>query len=298
MRIINALKKYGVHGSLKIALRRGGYYRLKHKFLKTAHFNEPTCNALRIIEKQLSALGISTREYIVDSEKFNQFKKILPFPEDYHGGVDGAVWEEKILEHFIAFEILNLKDYNPTDIYIDVAACLSPWAKILRENLAIQSYAIDLNIGKTYKNLKYYKKENATKTSFSHSSVKGMSLQCAYETFINDDDIYFLEEISRILHKGGKTVIVPLYLHTHYCSSSSPEYFSKNFSNNKDFEEKYVRLDLCGVPFSRHYNVTIFYKRIIEKIKKLKMNYNLYALRNKKSIGSNIYCHFILEIIK
>lgn len=37
-------------------------------------------------------------------------------------------------------------------------------------------------------------------------------------------------------------------------------------------------------------------KRVLDPIIKAGMRYQLLALRNKHEFGTNIYCHFILEI--
>jgi hypothetical protein len=237
MKLTNAIKKYGIVGTVKkaseLALKKSGWYKFKFKLKNVDSYKNPTDEELVLIEQQLTELGISIKDYTISANQFRAFQENFPFPKDYHGGINSGVWDEKLFEHFIAFELLGLKNYNQQDIYVDVAACGSPWAKMIREKLHIASYAIDLNIGTQYAHLNFYKKENATKTSFSASSVKGTSLQCAYEMFIGNDDIDLLKEAARILSPGGKMIIVPLYMHTHYCSYSTPEYWGKGFSDKK-----------------------------------------------------------------
>ena len=299
MILTNTIRKHGVIGTAKkasaLALKKSGWYHFK--FRRVDKYQNPTGEELILIEQELTKLGIPIKDYVVKAETFHQFKQDFLFPEDYHGGIKSGVWDEKLLEHFIAFERLGLKNYRPQDIYIDMAACGSPWAKILKEkqNLA-SSYAIDVSIAVQYAHLSYYKKENAISTSFSASSVKGASLQCAYEMFTGNDDIDLLKEAARILSPGGKMIIVPLYMHTHYCSYSTPEYWGKGFSDQE--AKEYVRLDCFGVPSSRKYDAFKLKERVLEVIQNLGMSYQLYALRNKDNLGSNIYCHFILEIIK
>jgi ubiquinone/menaquinone biosynthesis C-methylase UbiE len=121
------------------------------------------------------------------------------------------VWNEKLLEHWIAAQRLRLMDYQPTDIYIDVAAANSPWAKALRERLGISAFAMDLcKVGSAYQGLDHYRTENATATSFADGSVSGVSLLCAYEMFTKDDDINLLVEMKRILKPNGKIIIEPI----------------------------------------------------------------------------------------
>lgn len=167
----------------------------------------------------------------------------------------------------------------------------------MRERLSTEAYAIDLGpVSAAYSSLGYYRSENATATRFASDSVASASLQCAYEMFQGQDDELLIDELARILKPGGCCVIVPLYMHTHYCAYSTPEYFGKGYS---DLEAKeYVRLDCYGVPSSRKYDATQLKKRVLDRILKKGMTYRLRVLRNKQDFGANIYCHFILEIVK
>ena len=179
---------------------------------------------------------------------------------------------------------------------IDIAAGGSPWAHKLHERYGIASHAIDLQILPKYEDLPYYMVENATDSSFKNNSVTGASLQCAYEMFMNNDDIKLWEEISRILKPGGKVVIAPLYMHTHYCAYATPDHYGKGYSAPE--AKEYVHTGFIGVPSSRKYDPATFQRRIIKTIEDLGMSYRLLVLRNKSELGNNIYCHFILEVTK
>jgi len=211
--------------------------------------------------------------------------------------MNSGVWDEKLLEHWLAREILGLMDYRQDDVYVDVAAASSPWAKTLRERKGISAYAIDLGeVGQAYRHLPYYRRENATKTTFANASVKGASLHCAYEMFTGEDDTLLIHEVARILKPGGKVVILPLYMHTHYCAYATPDYYGKGYSD-PDAKE-YIRWDCMGIPSSRKYNAAMLKKRVLDPIGSLGMSYKMLALRNKADFGSSIYCHFILEITR
>ena len=219
------------------------------------------------------------------------------FPKDYHGGIKSGVWDEKLLEHWIASEVIGLMKYNKSDIYVDVAAAGSPWAQVLRDRKGISAYAINLDeITSTYRSLYYYRVENATKTTFTDNNVMGMSLQCAYEMFMGEDDMLFIQEAARILKPGGKVVILPLYTHTHYCSASTPDYYGKGCCDPN--AKEYIWQDHLGIPSARHYDAETLKLRVLDTIESLGMHYKLFALRNKSELGNNIYCHFILEITR
>ncbi len=113
---------------------------------------------------------------------------------------------------------------------------------------------------------------------------------------MGEDDTRFLSEASRILKPGGMIVILPLYMHTHFCAYASPEYFGQKYSDPA--AKEYIRRDSCGIPSSRKYDASAFKRRVLDPIETMAMRYQLLALRNKAELGSNIYCHFILNIIK
>lgn len=301
MNTVKKIKQYGIRESCKKIFsrleRKVSYQYHLWRVRNAPQYQNPTSEELAWIEQSLSNLGIRVCDYSPPHEEFFHFKSESLFPVDYHGGINGGVWDEKLLEHWIAFQRLGLKQGRSNDIYVDVAAASSPWAKILRDRFAISAFAIDIGeVGSNYKDLPYYRIENATSTTFDNQAITGASLQCAYEMFMGDDDTNFIKEIARILKPGGKVIILPLYMHTHYCAYSTPEYYGKGYSNSQ--AKEYVRCDCFGVPSSRKYNAEQLKKRVLEPIKNLGMNYQLLALRNKSELGQNIYCHFILEITK
>ena len=182
------------------------------------------------------------------------------------------------------------------DIYVDVAAANSPWAKLLRDE-GYNAYAIDLTPSELFKKYDFYKLMNATATSFGDESVGSVSLQCAYEMFINDDDMLLINELKRILKRGGRAVISPLYMYTHYSGYCSPEFLNKHEYQPKN-AKIYVNTHSQGIPFSRKYDAKQFNERIVKTIVDNHMSYKLYVLRNSAEIDPKIYCHFILEITK
>jgi hypothetical protein len=301
MSITEKIKEHGVFGSSQKAFQlfsrkiQNTYYRWAVQDAPV--YSNPTAAELEQIERDLTALGILVYDYSPSSESFAKFQQANYFPLDYHGGVDGPVWDEKLLEHWIAGDLLGLWQYGQDDIYVDIAACNSPWGQVLRERLGISAFAIDIGpVGSSYRHLPYYRQENATQTKFKDASITGASLQCAYEMFVGHDDQQLIPELARILKPGGKAIILPLYMHTHYCAYSTPEYFGKGYPD-ADAQE-YVRLDCYGVPSSRKYDAQHLKDRVLQPLEQAGMKYTLRALRNKEELGQNIYCHFILEIEK
>lgn len=306
MTLVEKVQEHGLVGSARIASHLVRH-KLRHSklgrsysqwyFRNIPQYANPTPSELCQIEADLGALGIKITDYAPDPTLFQRFKTEAWFPPDYHGGQAGGVWDEKLLEHWIAGDLLGLWQWGQDDIYVDIAACSSPWAEVLRERIGISAFAIDLGpVGSSYRHLPYYRSENATQTRFEDVSVTGASLQCAYEMFVGNDDQRLIPELARILIPGGKAIILPLYMHTHYCAYSTPEYFGKGYPD-ADAQE-YVRLDCDGVPSSRKYDAQHLKDRVLQPLEQAGMKYHLRALRNKEELGRNIYCHFILEIEK
>ena len=260
-------------------------------------FANPTPQELDAIEKKLSSLGIAIHDWSPPAADFAAFRAAGYFDQAGYASADGSVWDEKILEHWIAAERLGLMTYQPGDVYLDIAAGNSPWAQILRTRLGISATAIDLEeAGAAYRDLPYYRTGDATATGLPDASVRGVSLQCAYEMFMRDDDVKLLEELARILEPGGKAVVVPLYLHTHYCAYATPEYYGKGKADARATE--YVCRDWNGIPSARFYDAQELQNRVLAPIERLGMRYRLLALRNKSELGQGIYCHFVLEITR
>lgn len=297
MMLLDKLRRHGLRGLAHKALtriqKRTGFttWRYRH----APRYANPTTAELVKIEQDLITLNIDVGSLTPSPDEFKKFQAEQWFPSGYHGGLQGGVWHEKLLEHWISSQRLNLMAYAADDIYVDVAAAGSPWAHALRTRKGLAAHAIDLGeFHGVYRGLPYYLIENACRTSFADASVKGASLHCAYEMFMGDDDTRFIHEVARILQPGGKVVILPLYMHTHYCAYASPDHYGKGY--NDPAAREYIRLGSEGIPSSRKYDALQLKRRVLDPILSQGMRYRLLALRNKDDLGDNIYCHFILEI--
>lgn len=271
---------------------RKGYHLLRTRGVSV--YRNPTEQDLANIEFRLKELQIPCFDFVVEPAEFWDFVHKASFPGVYHGGVGGGVYCEKLLEHYVAWKFLSLDD-PAYGSYIDVAACSSPWAMILR-GMGIESFAIDLSVSAEYSSLDYYRQENATRTNFKDGEIGRASLQCAYEMFLGGDDVDLLSELSRILKPGGRAVVSPLYMHTHPCYYQSAEYYGKPYGDAG--AKAYVRLDCWGVPASRKYSPETLKSRVWDKAIGVGLQPKLFALRNKSEISPEIYLHFILVLEK
>lgn len=120
-----------------------------------------------------------------------------------------------------------------------------------------------------------------------------MSLQCAYEMFVGDDDTDLVKEASRVLHKKGKMLICPLYMHKEYCYTVSYNLYKKTkFSGDC---KEYIRFDYLDV-VSRKYSPCKLYERVILPAKKYGLMPKVYHVMNLQDIDERLYLHFILEL--
>jgi ubiquinone/menaquinone biosynthesis C-methylase UbiE len=247
------------------------------------------------IEKNFFNNGVGLENYEAEVKNFKKFKDKFDFGSDFYDGKNNPLWTEKVLEHFIAWELV-VKDLKKDEQYIDVAASSSPWVKLLNEK-GFKATGIDLNESYKFKDNPNYLVMDATKTTFKDGSVSGVSLQCAFEMFTGNDDTNLIIELGRILKPGGKAVIVPLYMHTHYCG-----YTTKDFRFSKKYHDKgaklYLRRDCSGIPFPRKYDVSTFKERVLDVAEKSGLEHRIFVLKNGKDLNEGVYCHFILELVK
>ena len=138
---------------------------------------------------------------------------------------------------------------------------------------------------------------DATATTFPDQSVSCASLHCAFEMFAGDDDMGLIKELSRVLVKGGRALIIPLYMHTHYCGYTTREFRFRAEKLAKD-AHLYLRRDMCGIPFSRKYDVGKLMERVLLPAAEHGLEYRIYVLRNGRDVSTHVYCHFILELVK
>jgi hypothetical protein len=254
----------------------------------------PTAEELARIEAEMSGSGLEVRDYVAEPSAFFDYCSKMQFPTDYHGGVDGSVYIEKLLEHFVAWDMIGLDDAGRWP-YVDIASAASPWAGILRKQ-GIEAYSLDRAPDPSLTKVDYYIQADATTTDFRPDSIGSASLQCAYEMFEGTADTRLLLELGRILVPGGRAVILPLYMHTQACYYQSPEHFDRCFGDAD--AARYVRRNVPNVRCSRKYSVVTLKSRVLEPAARAGLEPAIHVLRNKSAFGDSVYLHFILTLDK
>ena len=192
---------------------------------------------------------------------------------------------EKTLEHYLAAKILSL---SKDDIYIDVATNNSPTPEIYQKLYDCQVYKQDKIFPEGIDG-------NVIGGDAGHIPVKDsfatkMALHDALQCFEEDADIRFIKEASRVLTKGGKLCVLPLYLFTDYAIQTDPATLPKGGINFEPDVTLYC-VKGFGCRFNRIYNVPQLVTRILNNLDDLKLS--LYVIQNEKEVASSCYIKFV-----
>ena len=255
------------------------------------HTMEPfeSIDFYKSVKERLVSAGVLVEPVDIDIPDFERWLK--DFPEiRRHYENKGDVFIEKCLEHYLAYRYLNI---SVNDVYIDVAGAGSPWAEILNA-MGVKAYRLDLSFPMGINGVDIGADAGDTRLPDDFAST--LSLQCAYECFMGDADIFFVKEASRILDNNGRYVIAPLYLADVHFVSTSP-YCNQAEVTIEPEARKVWRDDDYKVPFSRHYSPESFAERIYAGIQEDMKGRVLYFKNLDEVIkhypGQRIYSFFI-----
>jgi SAM-dependent methyltransferase len=237
------------------------------------------------LKEELQAKGVNVSIYnidVADYQNYVQKASYEQFSEYYFGGT-GKNFKEKSLEHYLAAKFLNL---STSDVYIDIASAQSPASIIYSKLYGCKVYQQDLEfppgihgnmIGGDASNMPV---ENGFATK--------LGLHCSFEHFEHDSDIKFMAEASRILKKGGKMCILPLYIYNRYIIRTNPVVIPKNYIFESDVT-LYCSKDWTKRHY-RHYDVAHFIERIYKNSNDFKVN--LFMISNQKEVDQSCYIKF------
>ncbi|MCB0840396.1 MAG: methyltransferase domain-containing protein [Bacteroidetes bacterium] len=238
---------------------------------------------------QLKVNDIKVKEYTIDVKGYHSYIKKVNYPESYYGGgLDSeANFTEKTLEHYVSTDFISFDSHT---VFIDVAACTSPFYQIVRRLYGTsQTYQQDLIYPKGLHGDKIG--GYASELFLPDESVDGITLHCSLEHFEGNSDTEFFQELERVLRPGGKAVILPFYLAGEYTIHVDPAYNLLKWHRPK-IDPK-ARLRYCNWYqfFSRHYDPVALKERIIQKAPKLDLT--VYRVTNFKEVDPSCYLRFI-----
>ncbi|MCS7073572.1 MAG: class I SAM-dependent methyltransferase [Bacteroidia bacterium] len=238
----------------------------------------------------LTAAGIVVKDYEINPYYYQYYLKKACYPLTYYGGgMDpNQNFTQKTLEHFVSLDFLNLQT---TSVFIDIAACTSPFAEIVSKIYSVkQTYQQDL----VYPKGVHGKKIGgfAHEIPFSENSVDAITLHCSLEHFEGESDILFFQTMNRILKPGGRLVILPLYIAHEYTIHIDPA-FNLLRCHLPKLNDKRATLRYCNwyQYYSRHYDVLAIQERMLKVAPSLSLT--IYRVRNFRVLDSQGYLRFI-----
>lgn len=261
-------------------------------FIGDEHLSNPELDK-KLVE-QLQADGITVKHHTINIDAYHNYLKKADYPVTYYGGGFDSQnnFTEKTLEHFVTTEFISFK---PETVFLDVAACTSPFYLITRKLFGVQkSYQQDLIYPKGIHGDKIggYGHE----TGLPDNSIDAITLHCSLEHFEGNSDMLFFAEVNRILSKGGKAIILPFYFAHTYTIHIDPAF--NLLRNHHPVIDEEANLHYCNwYQFhSRHYDVKRLQSRIISQLKQCDVT--LHLVQNFRDVDTNCYLRWVLEIEK
>ena len=242
-----------------------------------------TLESYRPVFDRLSTIGLCPVDtYVVDVKRYSAYLDTALYPK----GAYGKYFCEKTLEHFISFEFLDL---SSTDLYLDVASAVSPFAQIAMRLYGCRVIWQDLRFPQGHMNASGVV-SNAAYLPLAPESVDKMALHCSFEHFEGDADFSFMSEAARCLRPGGKLVILPLYQDTSDCILTHFKASRQGLQITQGFPLRYVP----GAYRERHmrfYSPETFTSRILAHVPQLDLK--LYVVQNPEQVDPRCYVRFV-----
>ncbi len=239
------------------------------------------------IRRKLKESSLCLRDLRADIAGFNRYlndAQYCRFPKYYVGG-SAPLFLEKALEHYLAASLLGL---DRQDVFIDVAAGDSPAAQIYQELYGCTVYRQDLSFPRGVRGSVIG--GDAASLPFETGFVTKMALHCSFEHFEGDSDFRFIREAGRVLRRGGRLCILPLYLYKEYAIQTDPMTMPKGGIDFADDAVLYVAKGYRN-RHGRFYSVPKLVSRITNNLQDLKLT--LYVVQNEKEVDPSCYVKFI-----
>lgn len=241
-----------------------------------------------IIIEELKKKDFNVIDFKINVLNYRQYVNNAEYHEiqsSYGIGGKRNVFGEKSLEHYLAAKLLNL---SKNDVYIDIANAYSPVPEIYRKLYGCKVYSQDLVFKKGIHGNTIG--GDAGNMPVTNGFATSMALHCSFEHFEQDADIRFIKEASRVLTRGGKLCILPLYFSEKYAIQTDPSMLPKG---NPFFESDAILYCAKGYGnrHGRFYDIPHFITRVVNNLNDLKLT--IYVVQNEKEVDSSCYVKFI-----
>jgi hypothetical protein len=216
------------------------------------------------------------KEYLNSAEYFK-------FP-CYYGGGQRTQSTEKSLEHYLAAKLLDLSN---DDVYIDIGSANSPAPEIYQKLYGSKVYRQDVVFPEGINGNVIG--GDAGNMPVEDGFATKMALHCSFEHFEQDSDIRLIKEASRVLRKGGKLCILPLYLFSRYAIQTDLAALPIGGISFEDDAVLYC-VKRYRNRHGRFYDVPHFIARIRNNLNDLKLT--IYVVQNEKQVDPSCYVKF------
>ena len=247
-----------------------------------------------LITKQLEDLGVKTKPYEVIIPEFNEYIEQTYYPDFYMEDIERrrkGRFRGKALEHYVSSCFLHFKK---GDIYVDIAGSSSPYGNIVNSVYeGVATYILDFVFKKGIHGNKIG--ADAKNTGLPQEFCTKISLHCAYEMFLNEDDIKLIPEMYRILKPGGIAVIIPVYMNQQgfICRNLAEPSIEKPVLGNGEI----LVWRNKGNTF-RNYSAKTLKERVIDTAIEVGFDYKLFRISNLNEITLQLDSPMFLVLSK
>jgi SAM-dependent methyltransferase len=191
----------------------------------------PLVPNMKQIEADLKEKDFTLQSLDINQTEFSAYLEQAQYSKypNYYGGGTNHDFAPKGVQHFLAAKLLNL---SSSDIYLDIASFDSPVSEIYQRLYGCKTYNQDLMFPKGIHGTTIG--GDACAMPVADGFATKMALHCSLEHFEKDSDIRFIQEANRVLRKGGKLCVVPLYLFQSYAVLTNPLFAKRNTQFDQD----------------------------------------------------------------
>lgn len=235
--------------------------------------------------------GLTPEPYVIDVDGYRAYLQRAAYPRGTYGDESSptAPFHEKTLEHYVAFDVLQL---GADDVFMDVASNLSRvpdlasglfGARAYRQDLAYPAGLHGDRIGGF-----------ASSVPLEDGSLSAITLHCSFEHFEGEEDTRFIHEAARLLRPGGKLVILPLYLAEAHTLVTSRLWGGPRLDD--EGTEAALRVRQRESTFTRQYRPARLKERVLDVDPRFESE--VLFVENQEAISPSCYLKFVLVMTR
>lgn len=246
-------------------------------------------SSLRSSGVRIESIDIS--EMVTGYQAFKSLSEYNSEYKNYNGPLEHC-FLEKSLEHYLSILLINPKSGMTG---VDIGSCQSVIARLGRRIYGVRYFEQDLDYPAGVHGDRIGSSADAI--PLPDESVDFMTLHCTFEHFENNADTGFVKECARLLKKGGRAVILPLYLCEVFCNITGETDADTQAKIGFDSTADHY----CIIPewqnrFGRHYSPEAFFERVWQPAEISGLNPFLYKIDNWAAIHKDLWLRWALVI--